>query len=328
MIRRVFLPAFLLVSAVSLLGLPVSAGTLSCSVTTAAACTSPSVVALRLSNSADAHAELPSQTNSAYDSNVVCCSGVTGLGNSCTGTNATVAKLYATTNSHVEQSSQANYSNLACLSVPAGGSVSIAYQASNCTSQDTTLASMQAATNSHVGNTTAYTTKICGTATGSAATVSFSISANSVGFGTLSSGASRYATSDGLGSATETEAHQLVANTSSPSGYSITVQGATLTSGSYTVSAIGGTNTGAVASIEQFGLRATATGGSGSVTAPYAAAGFAYAATASTPSQIASETTGDGVNTTYSLRYLADIAPQTESGTYTANLTYVMTANF
>ncbi|MFA5773002.1 MAG: hypothetical protein WC974_09755, partial [Thermoplasmata archaeon] len=80
------------------------AGTLSCSITTAAACTG--TVIYRMSGTSNAHAELPSQATAAYDSNVVCCSGVTGLGNACSGTFATALKLSGVTNAHVEQNSQ------------------------------------------------------------------------------------------------------------------------------------------------------------------------------------------------------------------------------
>lgn len=325
--RSLGLIVLLLILAISF-SFPVRAGTLSCSITTAAACTSPSVIALRLSGASNAHSELPSQSTAAYANSVMCCGGVTGLANTCTGTNATVAKLTANTNSHVEQNTQANYGTNACLSVPGGGTVAVVYQASNCTGQDTTLGSMTAATNAHAGDTTAYATKICGTATASGPTLSFTISDTSVGFGTLASGAARHATGDTLGTTAETEAHTIVANTTAGSGYTVTVQGATLTSGIYTVNAIGGTNTASSVGTEQFGLRMTATGGSGTVTAPYAAAGFAYAANATTPSQVASATTGTGVDTTYSVRYLANIAPQTESGTYSGSLIYVITANF
>ena len=148
------------------------AGTLSCSVTTAAGCSG--TVIWRMSGSTNAHAELPSQATAAYDSNVVCCSGVTGLGNSCSGTFATALKLSGTTNAHVQQTG--SYAQNACISVPSGGSVSIAYQATNCTGYDTTLGSMTGTTNAHAGNTTAYTTRICGTAAGAASSLTFVVS--------------------------------------------------------------------------------------------------------------------------------------------------------
>ncbi len=158
-------------------------------------------------------------------------------------------------------------------------------------------------------------------------TLTFSISDNSIGFGTLSSSAARYATGDEAGSSSETEAHSLAVATNAPSGYTTTVKGATLTSGLNTITAIGGTNTASSTGSEQFGIRLTASGGSGTVTAPYAASGFAYAADASTTSQVASSST-TSATTTYSVRYLANIAGSTESGAYSATLTYVTTANF
>jgi hypothetical protein len=72
----------------------------------------------------------------------------------------------------------------------------------------------------------------------------------------------------------------------------------------------------------------SATGGSGTVSSPYAASGFAYDATSTTPSTVASASTGDGIDTTYSARYMCNIAPVTPAGNYTTDLTYVVTGNF
>lgn len=154
----------------------VYAGTLSCSVTTD--CSSGTVI-FRMSNTTNAHAQLPSQ--SSY-TQLVCCSGVTGLSNSCSGNYATVLKLSGTTNAHVQQTG--SYANSACISVPAGGNVSVGYQASNCTGYDTTVASMSGATNAHVGSSTAYTTKICATATGEA-TINCTTPLTSTSFGSI-----------------------------------------------------------------------------------------------------------------------------------------------
>lgn len=160
-----------------------------------------------------------------------------------------------------------------------------------------------------------------------AQTLTFSISDNTIGFASLSSSAARYATGDAVGSGSETEAHTLAVGTNALTGYTTTVQGATLTNGAATISAVGGSNTASATGTEQFGLRATATGGSGAVTVPYAASGFAYGATASTTSQVASSSVAS-TTTTYSLRYLANIAASTEAGSYSTTLTYVTTANF
>lgn len=157
-------------------------------------------------------------------------------------------------------------------------------------------------------------------------TLTFTISDNSIGFGTLLSSAARYATGDTLGTTTEAEAHNLTVGTNAQNGYTLTATGTTLTYGSSTITAIGAANTASSAGTEQFGLRFTATGGSGAVTAPYAAAGFAFD-TAAFPSQVASAS-GSTVTTTYSARYLANIASNTEAGIYSSTITYIATANF
>lgn len=151
----------------------VLAGTLSCFVTTAAGCSG--TVIYRMSGASNAHAELSSQSTTAYDGNVVCCTSVTGLSNTCSGTFATALKLSGTTNAHAEQNSQSNYANSACITAPSGGSVSIGYQASNCTGFDTTLGSISGTTNAHVGDGSAYTTKICGTAAAASGTLTVDI---------------------------------------------------------------------------------------------------------------------------------------------------------
>lgn len=160
-----------------------------------------------------------------------------------------------------------------------------------------------------------------------AQTLTFSISDNTIGFGTLSSSAARFATGDATGSGTETEAHTLAVDTNAASGYTTTVKGATLAYGIPTITAIGGTNTASSTGTEQFGIRLSPSGGAGTVTAPYAASGFAYAADASTASQVASSSTASAT-TTYSVRYLANISTSTEAGSYSTTLTYVTTANF
>ncbi|MDB5266276.1 MAG: hypothetical protein JWN89_91 [Parcubacteria group bacterium] len=283
-----------------------------------------------MSAASNAHAELPGQSTAGYASNVVCCTGGTGLGTSCSGTFDTVAKLSAVTNAHIQQNTQSGYAQNACMSVTSG-TVSIGYVSGSCTGFDTTLASMSATTNAQMGSPATYTTRICGSAAAAVTqNLSFALSANTIGFGTLSSAAARYATSDSLGSASEIEAHTLSVSSNAASGYAVTVMGATMTSSqnvSNTITALAA-NTASSAGTEQFGLRMTAAGGVGSVTAPYAAAGFAYAGTAGTASQVAAAGTGDGVSTVYSVRYLANVGATTESGTYSSSLVYVATANF
>lgn len=156
--------------------------------------------------------------------------------------------------------------------------------------------------------------------------LNFTISDTSIGFSTLSTSAARYATGDAVGSSTEVETHTIVVGTNAANGYTLTINGSTLAAGSPTITAIGSANTASSAGSEQFGIRADATGGSGAVSAPYAAAGFALD-TAAFPDDLATSA-GSSANTTYSLRYLANIASDTEPGSYTTTLTYVATANF
>ena len=114
----------------------------------------------KMSAVSNAHAELPGQGN--YN-NYVCCSGVAGLGTSCTGNYATVLKLSGITNAHVEKGSLTNYENPVCLSVPTGSTIVCNY-ASDCSSLGsdyTCLASISGNTSAHVGDCSAYATKVC-----------------------------------------------------------------------------------------------------------------------------------------------------------------------
>ena len=163
--------------------------------------------------------------------------------------------------------------------------------------------------------------------------LSFTISTTTIYFGTLGSGAVKYASSTNTsGDTVETVAHTLAVGTNAPSGFTLSVRGQTLTSqqnASNTITAIGGTAASATAGTEQFGIRATESGGVGtSVSSPFAfSTSYGYNATATTSATLA---TGSGATptSTYSLRYIANIAAVTEAGTYAANLIYVATANF
>ena len=154
--------------------------------------------------------------------------------------------------------------------------------------------------------------------------LTFTISDNTVEFGTLTSADDFFADNAG-GNPTEVEAHTLVVGTNAGSGYSMTINGTTLTNGSFTI-ATTSANTASTIGSEQFGLRMNASGGLGTVSAPYTAAGYAFDSL-NFPDQVAAAT-GASANTTYSVRYIANIASNTEAGAYTSTLTYVATANF
>ncbi len=159
-----------------------------------------------------------------------------------------------------------------------------------------------------------------------AQSITFSISDNTISFGTLSSGAARYASGTALGEASEVEAHNLIVGTNASNGYTVTASGTTLTSGADTIDAIGAANTASGVGTEQFGLRMTASGGNGAVAAPYAAAGFAFDS-AAFPDTVATSTVASA-NTTYSVRYISNITSNTEAGSYTSTVTYTAAANY
>ena len=162
------------------------------------------------------------------------------------------------------------------------------------------------------------------------ASLTFTVSSNSLYFGNLSSSTSCFAQNSNPGyvtcpTTTETEAFNMTAATNGTSGYTISVSGPTLTSGANTIAALA-TNTASSPGSVQFGMRATATGGSGTVSSPYAASGFAYTGTSS-PATVAT-VGGPSLTTTYSVRYLANIAALTKAGSYSTNHTYVATGNY
>jgi hypothetical protein len=226
----------------------------------------------------------------------------------------------------VELGTNTNYATSSCISsspdIP-----TIGYQDTNCTGYDTTLASISSTTNASMGTSTAYTKKVCGSV--APASITFTISTTTLYFGNMSYVAVRYASStNSNGNSSEVEAHKITVKTNALNGYAVTVKGQTLTAGSFTVNAIGGTNTAPAVGTEQFGLRMTSSGGSGSVFSPYSASGFAYSATATTSSQVAGDAVGDNATTTYSVRYIANVSPFTDPASYTAGLVYVATANF
>lgn len=169
-----------------------------------------------------------------------------------------------------------------------------------------------------------------------AASLSFAITGdNAIGFGTLSSSASRWANDAETGNGTAASAHDLTAGTNSTSGYTITVKGATITSTGTpgdTISAMG-TEATLTTGQEEFGLRITSSGGTcaGSEDADYdnsPSDTYFYGATSSTTDVIVTCASASAI-TTYSLYYAANIAADTEAHTdYTASLVYIATGNF
>ncbi len=159
--------------------------------------------------------------------------------------------------------------------------------------------------------TSGITTSSCSGATGSA-----------VALGTLTA------------STTGTGLSQMGVGTNGGSGYAITVNGATLTSGANTITALAA-QTASTTGTEQFGLnlRDNATpnvgadpdgAGSGTPTASYNTIDqFRFV----TADSVASKGTSESFRR-YQVAYIANIDTATEAGTYTATMTYIATATF
>lgn len=163
-------------------------------------------------------------------------------------------------------------------------------------------------------------------------TITFSISDNTVGFGTLSSSTGRWATGDTNGAdasgTTPTAAHTLQVATNASSGYSITYNGATLTSGGNTINvATVDEDSDGTQGSEQFGV-SLSTDGNATIASGYlrdAAADFAWVA--STTTTVVSETVPTATET-ISVSYLANISGLTEAGDYSTTVNWIATGTY
>ncbi len=164
---------------------------------------------------------------------------------------------------------------------------------------------------------TSITGTNCGTATG-----------NAVNFGTFSTSTTRTGTS------------VMAASTNGQSGYSITLNGTTMTSGSNTIPAMGAQSANGAAAASnvgtsQFGvnLRANATPsvgadltgtGSGTYGTNY---GIADSFRFFTGDSVATAATSTDANA-FTVSYIVNVAGNQPAGTYVANMTYICTATF
>ncbi len=158
---------------------------------------------------------------------------------------------------------------------------------------------------------------------GAGPTLTFSLGANSINLGTLSS------------SAVSTGSHTITVGTNAANGVVVTYSGSTLTSSGNTITAM---STAAASSVgtEQFGINAkdNATpnvGAECSGTSPVAAAATGYS-TVDNFKFVSGETivssSGSINDTTCTISYIANIAAPTEAGSYTTTLTYIATGTF
>lgn len=127
---------------------------------------------------------------------------------------------------------------------------------------------------------------------------------------------------------------QIGISTNASSGYSITVNGTTLTSGANNIDALA-TQTASAQGSEQFGinLRDNATpnvgadaSGSGTAT-PTANYNTADQYRFVTGDLVASKASPDA-HRLFTVSYIANVAGDTAAGSYTSTLTYIATANF
>jgi len=163
-----------------------------------------------------------------------------------------------------------------------------------------------------------------------AESLSFSISDVTIGFGALVTANARYATGDAAGSDTDPAggAHTITAGTNGTDGYTLFVNGTTLTSGTDTVDAMS-TEATSAAGTEQYGIRITVASGPEVPDSVYdnsPADSFALD-TASFPDTIATAS-GSSADTVYEVHYIANIASNIEPGSYSSVLTYSVAGNF
>jgi hypothetical protein len=168
-------------------------------------------------------------------------------------------------------------------------------------------------------------------------TITFTLTNNSVGFGTLSSSTGRWATSSGSGNpaadgtdpTTGSTANTLTVATNATSGYVVSYNGALLTSGANTIAAATiSTDSDGLPGTPQFALCGKGTAGSPTVTPSYvcsANSNFNFAA--STTTTLASRA-APASSDTVSVSYLANISGSTPAGSYTTTLTYIATSTF
>jgi hypothetical protein len=156
---------------------------LSCSITSGSC---PGTTIFKMYFTSNSQAELPGQANYNY---YVCCSGVSGLGNSCSGEYAVVLKLSSATNAQVEENTGTFYSNSVCLSASSDNNVSCVYSATSCPTDYVCLASISGGTNAHVGDCSAYTSRKVCCAVNAPPVFDFSISTDPIS-GSVSQGGS------------------------------------------------------------------------------------------------------------------------------------------
>jgi len=133
-----------------------SSSNLSCSI----ADTCSNVTVLKMFNTTNSHALLPSSTVSSTADYFLCCSGDPTLSNNCLGNFATVLRLSNIDNAHVQKNTYSYYDYKACLSSSLR-QLNCIYGTSCDESTYECLASISSSDNAHIGDCDAYSTKVC-----------------------------------------------------------------------------------------------------------------------------------------------------------------------
>lgn len=153
-------------------------------------------------------------------------------------------------------------------------------------------------------------------------TLTFTLASATVALGTLSTGATGKGTSS------------MTVSTNAATGYAVSYTGATLTSGTKTITALG-TPTASATNNKQFGINLMANT-TPSVGSNVSGTGTGTAATGYEVANLFKFNSGDTVasatiptnSNTYTVSYIANIDGITAAGAYSTVLTYVATANF
>ncbi len=133
----------------------------------------------------------------------------------------------------------------------------------------------------------------------------------------------------GTGSTTvaQTGTSVMAASTNGTGGYTITVQGTTLTSGANTIVQAGTTPVASAVGTSQYGFNLAVAGpGTGTVNANFSNASL-YRFNSSLVDTVGSAS-GPTNGNTFTVNYIANIAGTTLPGAYTSDLIYTATANF
>ncbi|GEM_PF-6021813 len=156
--------------------------------------------------------------------------------------------------------------------------------------------------------------------------VSFSLSANTISFGSLTASGARYATTAD-GTNTPTVAHNIVGASNALNGYTVTYEGPTLTFSGNTVNpaTITGSSAG-TSGTNQFAISFLSSG-SATVPTSYDQSQQNWNFAANTTTTIAS-ISGFSLPSTIDAYYIANAASMAIAGTYTTTLTYALTANY